>query len=228
MERKKALKLIVLSVFLTLIGIGFYFAYQKLRTNYQIHKTLTSEHWLGRYKSFKKEINKSNEIIFLGNSLTEGFDLKVFHNPKVVNRGISGDYTAGVLLRLEEVTESYPEKIFIEIGINDIYEKVRMSEIVSNYERILNATQLSTPLTKIYIQSNLPTSNERVNKEVLVLNRELMNLSKLHKVFYIDMHDKFELNEKLNPLYTLDGIHLSEEGYKIWINEVERFVNENG
>ena len=40
----------------------------------------------------------------------------------LVNRGISGDFTNGVLARLEEITHYKPKAIFLLIGVNDLFE----------------------------------------------------------------------------------------------------------
>ena len=46
-----------------------------------------------------------NDIIFLGNSITDGGEWsELFQNPNCKNRGISGDVVAGVLNRLETIT----------------------------------------------------------------------------------------------------------------------------
>ena len=76
-----------------------------------------SEHYNERKALFETTVDTENEIIFLGNSITEGGDWKVlFPNQNVINRGISGDTTDGILFRLDEITSSKPKKIFILIG----------------------------------------------------------------------------------------------------------------
>ena len=63
-----------------------------------------------------------NEIIMLGNSITDGCEWsELFQNSNIKNRGISGDITEGVLYRLDEVTRSKPAKVFLLIGINDLH-----------------------------------------------------------------------------------------------------------
>ncbi|HPI85609.1 MAG TPA: GDSL-type esterase/lipase family protein, partial [Bacteroidales bacterium] len=65
----------------------------------------------------------SDDIVFLGDSLTEGFDLQHYFNlPNLKNRGISGDTTYQVLYRLEEIWNSKPAGLFLMIGINDMFQ----------------------------------------------------------------------------------------------------------
>jgi hypothetical protein len=62
-----------------------------------------------------------NEIVFLGNSITDGAEwFELLGNKRCRNRGISGDVTEGVLLRLDGVTKLKPSSIFILIGINAV------------------------------------------------------------------------------------------------------------
>jgi len=50
----------------------------------------------------------------------------------VINRGIAGDITFGVLGRLDEVIARKPAKLFIKIGINDISKNIPDEIIVEN------------------------------------------------------------------------------------------------
>jgi len=87
---------------------------------------------------FKLLPNTKNEIIFLGNSITDVAEwAEVWQNKHVKNRGISSDNTFGVLARLDEVLASKPAKIFIMIAINDIARNTPDSIILRNYQKII-------------------------------------------------------------------------------------------
>ena len=73
------------------------------------------------------------DIIFLGNSITDGGEwTEMFNDLKVKNRGISGDISAGVLNRLDEVYQRFPDKVFLLIGINDLARNISPDSIVKN------------------------------------------------------------------------------------------------
>ena len=75
-----------------------------------------SEYYYERKEAFENSPDTKKEIIFLGNSITEGCDWKsLFPDKNVLNRGISGDVTRGVLNRIDEVTSSKPKKILRNI-----------------------------------------------------------------------------------------------------------------
>src|SRR4051794_8025406 len=74
-----------------------------------------------RYELFKKEPIVKGRVLFLGNSITQGGNWKkLLKDTTVINRGISGDVTFGILNRLGEVIQREPSKLFLLIGINDI------------------------------------------------------------------------------------------------------------
>lgn len=174
--------------------------------------------------------NGANEIIFLGSSLTYGCNWsELFQNNKIKNRGIRGDNTEGVLERLKEVTESKPEKIFIELGSNDIGLRMKTNEIIKNYELIIISIKNQTPKTKVYIYSVFPVQNQndRTNQEVIELNKELAKLSEKHSITFINIYDRF-VDEDKNQIenYFYDGLHLNSKGYLIWKECINQYLIE--
>src|SRR5688572_15846507 len=62
-----------------------------------------------RLALFKTEPVTKGKIIFLGNSITEfGNWKKLLNDSSIINRGIAGDNTFGVLARLEDVITRQP------------------------------------------------------------------------------------------------------------------------
>ena len=113
-----------------------------------------SLYWHQRAGHFRLLPNDRGEIVFLGDSITDGCDWsEMFHNPLIKNRGISGDVTQGVLDRLGEVVESKPAKIFLMIGINDLARGLTEKEILANIESIIREVRKKSPETKLYLQS---------------------------------------------------------------------------
>lgn len=187
--------------------------------------------WKERVSLFLVSPDDENEIIFLGDSITEGGNWgELFSNPYVKNRGIGGDNTEGLLERLDEVTESSPEKIFINIGINDIALGTSIENICLNYEAIVKQIKQTSPSTKLYIQSVLPTNSrpERNNNSIQTLNERLKILAAKYKILYIDLHKHFiDSSHSLDMKYSFDGLHLNGEGYLVWKNIVEKYVVED-
>jgi hypothetical protein len=86
-----------------------------------------------RVSMFKKLPMTQGDIIFLGNSITEGGSWgELFGDEKVKNRGISGDFTVGVMQRMDEIVQRKPSKVFLMIGINDLSRNISPDSIVKN------------------------------------------------------------------------------------------------
>ena len=169
--------------------------------------------------------NDKGCTIFLGNSITAGTDwTELLNMNNVCNRGISSDITFGVLERLDEVTSGKPKKIFILIGINDISRNIPDSHILNNYRRIIQKIKGSSSSTKIYFHSLLPVNNtfpvrNHFNKDehILFVNAGLKNIAKEHDISFIDLYPHFlNADNKLDKKYTMDGLHLNADGYKLW------------
>lgn len=186
---------------------------------------------LGLFKSYP---NSKKDLIFLGNSITQGVDwAELLQNKHARNRGISGDITYGVLERLTEVTEGQPAKVFVLIGINDIEHNIPDTLIVNNYRRIIWQIKRESPRTKIYFHTLLPVNNEftqfkkHYNKDehILFVNRELKKIAAEEKITLIDLHPHFlDANNKLDKKYTQDGLHLNAEGYKVWAGILKQYL----
>jgi lysophospholipase L1-like esterase len=183
-----------------------------------------SDYWQDRTSQFKKEAETmdTNKVVFLGNSLTEGFNLdKFFPESKPINRGISGDHIDGLLERFDHSVQNLkPSKLFVMIGINDIGTGDPDSLILSNYQKLLRKILKSLPDTRIYIQSILPTTSQWGNcpvDKIQRINTFIKDFSTRFGFNWIDLYSKFATKEGyLKKDYTNDGLHLNSKGYVYW------------
>lgn len=170
--------------------------------------------------------HSSKDIVFLGNSITANVEWReLLRMENIKNRGISGDITFGILERLDEVINGKPAKVFILIGINDISRNVPDERIVGNYRKIIARIQSGAPATKIYFHTLLPVNNEftqfrnHYNKDehIAFVNTTLKKIAEETKITLIDLYPHFlDANGKLDKRYTIDGLHINAEGYKVW------------
>ena len=179
----------------------------------------------------------TDDIIFLGNSITNGCEwAELFANPHIKNRGISGDITEGVYDRLYPIVQGKPAKLFLLIGINDVARDSSAQAIVQNIERIVEKIKQETPSTRIYLQSVLPVSDHYKMFEghtsrwqrIPEINAGLKQLTSRHQITYIDLYSHFldPSTGKMNIEYTNDGLHLLGKGYLLWRNIVLPYINE--
>jgi len=202
-----------------------------------------------KIQEFKNSPIGYNKIVFLGNSITQGFRhyTDEFNRDDIVNRGISGDYTDGVLARLQEIIYYKPKAVFLLIGVNDFFDDNsnrpnRTPNYVSNnIIRIAKTIKQRSPKTKVYIQTIMPINNQQyledkpyvqflwpesspsVNDQINETNQRIIS----NKNFdIIDLHSAFLSNDsQLDTKYSTDGVHLNELGYKNWINIINPIIN---
>ena len=180
---------------------------------------------------FERLPNGNQEIIFLGDSITEGGEWnELFANPNVKNRGINGDIIEGVMKRLDEVVSSKPKKIFLMIGLNSLIDH-RPPKIGELYRELVQTILKRSPETTLYLQSILPI-NELVrktmvdNQDVIAINESIQKTAAEFGLEYIDLHAVFKDNNgRLKNEFTSDGIHLNGAAYMHWKNAIIDKVN---
>lgn len=212
-----------------------FFGYLFTKTNIvsYFRPIANSSYYQERQTLFENLPQSTNDIYFLGDSLTDDCEWnELLSNPKIKNRGIIGDTTEGILSRINQLTQSKPQKIFLMIGINDLFNNIETNKILDNYQKIIKAITDNSPKTKVYIENILPFNSELDktirpinNKDILNLNNSLKNLSNNSNIFYINLYSLFlDSSGQLDQQYTIDGIHLNGKGYMIWKNEISKYI----
>jgi lysophospholipase L1-like esterase len=198
-------------------------------TNQRLYDTIPfiPEHTPQRLAQFAKEAIVTGGIIFLGNSITEiGNWKKATGDTTVINRGIGGDITYGVLKRLKDITDRQPSKVFLLIGINDIGKDIPDAVIADNNLKIAKEIHAKCPQTHIYVESVLPINSTLKNfpqhydkgEHILALNKLLQANAAVGNYTYIDIFHLFtDAEGRLNREYTYEGLHLKPPAYDIWV-----------
>jgi lysophospholipase L1-like esterase len=178
--------------------------------------------------TYRKNVLKSlpitkDDIVFIGDSETERFELyELLKNPNVKNRGVGSEFTEGVLKRIDHISAAHPKEIFLMIGINDLINKVPTTQALQNINQIIQRIKSSSPETKIFIQSVLPT-NRASGDTIIVFNKQLSALAGRSNVTYINLYDLFNNNGSLK--YDCgDGLHVSGEGYIKWAQVLKQYL----
>ena len=183
------------------------------------------------YPSFPEHIRQT-DTVFLGDSLTESFDLqKHFGRNDLRNRGMSGDLTDHILYRLEEITNARPAKVFLMIGINDVAQGYEPDQILANISKILNEFKDKSPGTRLFVQSILPINRHKlfleksINADIYRINLRLKSNCESNQVTFLDFHADFLNNVgEMDDKFTYDGVHLSEAGYILWAELLQKYL----
>jgi lysophospholipase L1-like esterase len=170
-------------------------------------------------------------IIFIGDSLTEYFDWQErFPEYHVINLGVSGETVEGLLDRLDRIRPRIndPDIIFVMTGINNI--AMEQYDITGDYKEIVSKLASWFKNSTIVVQSVLPARLEWINNNVIKdINRHLKKIAVEFSAEYLDVYGLF-IDPQGNPMRANlldDGVHLSDKGYQVWADEVERFLKKH-
>lgn len=182
---------------------------------------------------YEQESVPQGSVIFLGDSITEqGWWNMLFKSRNIVNRGIGGDNTFGIIDRLPQTLESAPSRIFLLAGVNDITGGQSVETIVGNIGRIADMVHETVPGCKLYIQSLLPVSTKRLaypyvkghNPQIKKVNARLAQLCEEKDwCTFVNLAPLFsDADGELRAEMTKDGIHLYPEAYAIWADHLKK------
>lgn len=175
------------------------------------------QHYEDRCAQFEEE-NKTAadiDVVFLGDSLTEGYDVNKFYPQyHVLNRGIGGDTSFGVEKRLKvSVYDASPKVTTLLIGANNF------DTMLDNYENILIDFKEKAPEMKVVLLSLTSMTKDwgRNNEKAMTNNVKIKEYSEKYNYPYVDLYNPL-LDPDTNELkleYTIDGGHLTEKGYEV-------------
>ncbi|MFB0498711.1 lysophospholipase L1-like esterase [Mucilaginibacter sp. OAE612] len=182
---------------------------------------------------YKLLTTDTSSVVFLGDSYTQNFDVAEFFNSaNIKNRGIIGDGIAQLRNRIDYILAGRPKKIFIMIGINDLLNGVPAQVVANGVDSLTMTIKKSSPTTKIYIQSVIPTNwktyttNELVLPKINALNQLLNENSKRSGITYIDLYRLFLGKKGIKPEYDSgDSLHLNGNGYLVWHDALKPYLN---
>ncbi len=183
----------------------------------------------------KEVIKPSPNYLFLGDSITEMYDLeKYFPDDPVVNSGVSGDATHDILEDMEKRVYQYnPSKVFLLIGTNDLAQEKSPEEIFDNIKEMIERIQENRPEAEIYIESVYPVNEtldtemvgKRKNEDIRSLNDLLQNYCQEEDLVYIDVYEELiDANGQLTEEYTKEGLHLNENGYQVVTDILKEYI----
>ena len=180
----------------------------------------------------------STKIVMLGNSLTElGGDWNErLKADNVINRGISGDDALGITSRLIQILPKHPKAIFLMCGTNDLSHDLTPQQVFEKCKGVIDSIRSGAPDVKLYVQSLLPINEsfgrwktlEGKTDDIPKINELLNRYCYEQHITYIDLFPRFTRGRSniLMKSLSVDGLHLSKQGYKVWGHQLSRYVRE--
>ncbi|MBE7082132.1 MAG: hypothetical protein E7378_00410 [Clostridiales bacterium] len=166
------------------------------------------------------------DVAFLGDSLTDGYDLsKYYPQYTTANRGIGGDTSFGLENRLQiSLYDLKPKVAVILIGGNNL------NTMFENYERMLQDIKNKSQNTKIILCSLTAMGKDWANKNQLAAynNVIIKKLAIKYDYAFVDLFTPLfdEVAGQIYSVYTTDGAHLTSDGYQVLTNSILPQISE--
>jgi lysophospholipase L1-like esterase len=202
-------------------------------SSFLLMNDLNAQDWpnLARFQEanaqIKKTKKKENRVVFMGNSITEGWTAAMpdfFKHKPYINRGISGQTTPQMLVRFrQDVVDLQPKVVVILAGINDIAGNTGPSSLEMIADNIKSMSEIAQAHDiKVVISSVLPAFDfpwapgiEPAPK-VVALNKTLKKYCKQQNLVYLDYFTPMaDQRDGLKADYGYDGVHPNLKGYQV-------------
>ncbi len=180
--------------------------------------------WAQKRSLWSKSVAQDQKaLVLLGDSITQGWGArtdKEFPNVKIANRGIGGDTTRGMLIRLQDVLDLNPSGVVILMGTNDLEEQAEPATIAGNVRLIIDRLKKSNSKMPIVLCTVFPSSEtkKRPADKIKQLNELYMGLVKGDsQVTVVDTWTLFaDASGNAKSEEFPDLLHLNDAGYKSW------------
>ncbi len=181
----------------------------------------------GRYAEANKKVEIPSKVVFMGNSITDGWwpaDSMFFKSNGFIDRGISGQTTVEMLTRFRaDVINLKPKAVVILAGTNDIAQNIGYISLENIFGNIVSMAELAKANNiDAVICSVLPVYDYGWHKglepaqKIITLNKMLKEYADKNKLTYVDYHSAM-VDERggLPEKYSKDGVHPNLDGYKV-------------
>lgn len=187
---------------------------------------------------FLATVAYAKTILFLGDSLTEGYGLnkeeaypslvqklikkELNQEVQIINAGVSGSTTSDGIARMKWYLRKNPDIVFIALGANDGLRGLDLNQSQNNLEKIINMA-LSTK-AKVLLSGMLipPNYGQKYTQE---FKKMYLNLSEKHKLRMMPfLLESVAVKKEYNQS---DGIHPNEKGHEVIAKDVFEFIKED-
>jgi lysophospholipase L1-like esterase len=190
--------------------------------------------WQEKHEALRARAKKGGvEILFLGDSLTEGWRDNAVWRGRYVRRraanfGVGGDTVENVLWRVEngEVLGIAPRVVVLEIGTNNLgLQGDGPDAVAEKIAALVEGLRARLPGAKVLLlavfpRGALPGSEMRAN--IARVNARIAKLDDGKAVRFLDLGPRLmNADRSISKEIMPDLLHLSEKGYAIWADGME-------
>jgi lysophospholipase L1-like esterase len=195
---------------------------------------------LARYREANAQLGPpasgEKRVVFMGNSITQGWAPlfeKQFPGKPYVGRGIGGQTTPQMLIRFrQDVIALQPAAVVILAGTNDIAGNTGPSTLEMIQDNLASMAELAKANgIEVVLASILPASDYRwrpgldPGPKIVAVNRWIKEYAERNGMVYLDFHSAMVDGALgLPPHLARDGVHPTEEGYRIMAGLAEEAI----
>ncbi len=184
-------------------------------------------------KSFDKIYKPiENPIVFVGSSSIRLWKdaEQVFAKYDVINRGLGGSVVNDIIYYADQLIFDYnPRQVVIYVGENDLRDTASPADsIFARTQKLFSMIRVKLPNVPIVYISIKPSPILFFAKDKLIKTNELVRayIATQKNMQFVDVF-KHMINKDgsyRSELFVSDKIHMTPEGYKIWVKSLKPFL----
>ncbi|CDU12415.1 SGNH/GDSL hydrolase family protein [Vibrio coralliirubri] len=174
-----------------------------------------------------RHFSPNADLVMFGDSITEWAPwADIFRDISMVNRGLAGDTTTGMLRRIDTTLNVKPKLVCFMAGINDLAQGYDVDHIYQNYIDMLKVWQENDIC--ILVQSTLYVGSklQGLNPSVELLNSKISEYCSQQGIAFLDVNSVLSPNQLLSNEYSCDDLHLNAKAYQVWAEVLQPTVAE--
>ncbi|MEZ8279018.1 SGNH/GDSL hydrolase family protein [Vibrio splendidus] len=174
-----------------------------------------------------RHFSPNADLVMFGDSITEWAPwADIFRDVSMVNRGLAGDTTTGMLRRIDTTLNVKPKLVCFMAGINDLAQGYDVDHIYQNYIDMLKVWQEND--IRILVQSTLYVGSklQGLNPSVELLNSKISEYCSQQGIAFLDVNSVLSPNQLLSNEYSCDDLHLNAKAYQAWAEVLQPTVAE--
>jgi lysophospholipase L1-like esterase len=163
-----------------------------------------------------------NEIVFVGSSTIRMWKTaEAFPDLQVINRGFGGSEIADAVKYADRIVLPYkPRIVVVFAGGNDINAGKMPDQVANDFKALVAKIHGALPRTKIYYLSLFPNVKRRAQDEKCIkVNELIQSFTRTdERLGYVDTAARMRAADggPRPDLLRDDGLHMNDDGYKIW------------
>ena len=219
--KKKILLLSLIALLALALGFGIwsFASYLSDKREREEAERFIREYYENKYVAYQAENERyadyEVDVAFLGDSLTDGYDLAHYYPQYVTaNRGIGGETSYGLKDRMQlSAYDLKPKAVVLLIGTNNL------DSMLEDYEDILIGLRENLPDTEIVVVSLSAFGGGFAERNPLAAYNNVIieKLAQKHGCAFVDIYSPLMDLEsgEMRAEYTTDGVHFTAQGYEV-------------